>query len=664
MLREQVGRLGFWALLLSLIACGRVGFNPIPAKGALHRRDRGASSRDAGTNTDGGAADLDGSAAGSGGAGAAMIDAMTPEPDAGMSCPVTCANDHGSAECSAGSCALACEIGYADCDTDPATGCEQSTTDSVASCGACGRSCANSHGKTSCKDGLCVPSCTNGFADCDANAANGCETDLGKAATCGSCGKACANAHGTTSCASAVCTPVCAAGFADCDGNADNGCEANTNDDPTHCGSCTNVCDPSTQYCTSGSCQVNPCSPGQGECDGDSAVACETDLTTSVANCGFCGNACMLDHATPTCTTSACAVASCNSGYGDCDGAAANGCEVPLATTTAYCGDCATACTNAHGTTSCVASTCTPSCSAGYGDCDSSRANGCETPLDTVSNCGTCGNVCPANGGTPQCNSGVCTTVCDLTGLYALKLSVPATWPATSVLAKGSGTFAFWALVQITQSGTSLTGSVTPCGETVADFSATPIINEKYGVTFPSTIFDRTPLLPSTPSTGTLGGTSPGATFSFGRASYLVGATLADPNNGAWPSLASTVSQNGDGDTKPGVTAPYKSGSGYSNVPTNSFGTSRANQGYLATRLMFTLGGTMTSCTQASGSATAHGLNSHTLGCHLTSNKDCSTSDTSYLDSNAPAWQLGSSTYTLTKIANSGVCSDVRTALP
>jgi hypothetical protein len=658
MLRDQVGRLGLCALLLLLIACGRVGVHLIPLEDPLNRRDAGA-------NPDSGTIELDSGMIDSGGAGGGMTDAMTSEPDAAMSCPVVCQNDHGAADCGGGSCTLTCEIGYADCDTDPSTGCEQGTISSIASCGGCGRSCTNAHGATSCDEGLCVPSCATGFADCDADAANGCETDLGQPASCGGCGRGCTNAHGTTACAGGTCTPACAAGYADCDGNPDNGCEANTDDDPMHCGSCTDVCNPSTQYCSMGSCQVNPCSAGLGECDSNPVVACETDLTSSVANCGFCGNQCMLANATASCSMSACAVSSCDSGYGNCDSTAANGCEVPLATTTTHCGDCATGCTNGHGTTSCVASTCTPSCSAGYGDCDASRPNGCETQLNTVSNCGMCGMSCPANGGTPQCNSGVCTTVCDLTGTYALKLSVPANWPATTVLAAGNGTFTFWALVRLTQSGTSLTGSVAPCGENVVDFASTPFINEKYGVTFPSTIFDRTPLLPSTSSTGTLGTTNPGSSFSFGRASYLVGAILADPNNGAWPNRTATTSQDGDMDGKPGVTAPYKTGSGYSYVPTTTLAMPRANRGYLATRLMFTLGGTLMSCTEATGSATAHGLNSHTLGCRRAdNNQDCSSGQADYLDSNAPGYQVSSAMYTLRKIDAADGCAEVRTELP
>jgi hypothetical protein len=50
-----------------------------------------------------------------------------------------------------------------------------------------------------------------------------------------------------------------------------------------------------------------------------------------------------------------------------------------------------------------------PSCNntdgspTGYGDCDTSRANGCETQLNSPSACGACGNVC--SGATPDCVS-------------------------------------------------------------------------------------------------------------------------------------------------------------------------------------------------------------------------------------------------------------------
>jgi hypothetical protein len=630
-------------------ACGRIGVHLLPQS----HHDAGpadAGLHDAGP-TDSGARD------------SGPADAGT-DAAAYNGCAVECRNDHGTAECSDRSCTLNCAIGYEDCDGDAANGCELSTLDTSDHCGSCGMVCENAHGDAACSQGLCKPACASGFADCDGNAANGCETELSGTGNCGACARTCSNAHGGVQCTAGQCAPACAAGYEDCDGDPTNGCETDVSGDPKHCGSCTNTCDPSSEVCTAGQCKPSPCTAGRGECDNDPTVNCETDLTSSVAHCGFCEDACTAANGTPQCSASTCGVASCNSGYADCDGAAANGCEVPLATTTAHCGACATACTNAHGTTSCAASTCKPVCSAGYGDCDTSRINGCERALNTVSDCGMCGRACPANGGTPQCNSGVCTTACNVSGAFALKVSVPATWPSTSVLSSGSGTFVMWLLVQLTQNGTSLTGNVTPCGQTVPDFKAAAFINETYGVTYPTTIFDRTPLLPSVAATATLGSTAPGASFSMAKTAWVAGVTLSNPATDPWPSESAVVATDSDADGKPGVTATYKSGSGYSSPPTNSLGSSRASRDYLATRIAFSLSGTLTSCTQASGTATVPDIDFHTVGCRLTSNSDCNSSATSYLDSNAPNYQTGSGSFSMAKLTGGAACSDVRTALP
>jgi hypothetical protein len=78
--------------------------------------------------------------------------------------------------------------------------------------------------------------CDAGVADCDRNPANGCETDLtATVAHCGMCGRACATgANATGACASAMCTSTCNPGFADCDGNAANGCESTPGGDPNN----------------------------------------------------------------------------------------------------------------------------------------------------------------------------------------------------------------------------------------------------------------------------------------------------------------------------------------------------------------------------------------------------------------------------------------------
>jgi hypothetical protein len=58
-------------------------------------------------------------------------------------------------------------------------------------------------------------------------------------------------------------------------------------------------------------------------------AAC-VDLATTLEHCGACARMCTLAHATARCAAGACAVASCEAGFADLDGNAANGCEAGL----------------------------------------------------------------------------------------------------------------------------------------------------------------------------------------------------------------------------------------------------------------------------------------------------------------------------------------------
>ena len=93
-----------------------------------------------------------------------------------------------------------------------------------------------------------------GFGDCDASPATGCETDVRvTAAHCGACGTRCAApANATAACASGACGFTCNAGFADCDRDAANGCEANLLTSATNCGACGTACG-------AGRCEVGRC---------------------------------------------------------------------------------------------------------------------------------------------------------------------------------------------------------------------------------------------------------------------------------------------------------------------------------------------------------------------------------------------------------------------
>jgi hypothetical protein len=483
------------------------------------------------------------------------------------SCGRACALPHASARCAGGSCAVAaCAAGFADCDLDPVNGCEVNTGTDNTSCGACGTTCAAGQvcsggacgatcasplrtcgtGSTAfcanaaidpancgacgtvcalanvaaqgCGAGACtVARCTGGFGDCDGAAPNGCETDLStSAASCGACGRACALPNATATCAGGACAVMaCATGFRDCNNDPTDGCEVDTRTDNTSCGACGTTCaagrvcsggacgttcalplrtcgmgstafcantaiDPAncnacgtacalanvaTNGCTAGACTVVGCSAGFGECNATAADGCETNLTTSTAHCGSCGRACTLPHVTTqTCTAGACVVAagSCATGYADCNGLAADGCEAALATDGPHCGACGTSCgagqvcsggvcgascggglatcgtaptsfcanlsldpanCNACGrvcssanvpTPTCAAGVCNGACAAGFGDCDANRqSNGCETPLTTLINCGGCGAACPTrSNSTPSCATGACTFAC------------------------------------------------------------------------------------------------------------------------------------------------------------------------------------------------------------------------------------------------------------
>jgi hypothetical protein len=79
--------------------------------------------------------------------------------------------------------------------------------------------------------------CPQGYADCDGDPANGCEVDLtSDAYHCGACGTVCPG-QGTSSgvCVASTCGTACQVGTYDCDGNPANGCESTTACGPAAC---------------------------------------------------------------------------------------------------------------------------------------------------------------------------------------------------------------------------------------------------------------------------------------------------------------------------------------------------------------------------------------------------------------------------------------------
>lgn len=334
----------------------------------------------------------------------------------GNACP-TPANATGT--CTKGVCGIgACDPGYENCDANPANGCEAALQTSITNCGACNVVCDLLNTNEICKDGACaVGTCVAGFADCDKAAANGCEINTQTSVTdCGTCNNKCDFPNGAGTCNAGICTlGTCASPWKDCDLQAANGCEKNLNTDPQNCGTCGNACT-TGQVCQNGTCILSSCTPPTANCDSNPGD-CETNTNTSATNCGGCGITCSNAHGSTSCVAAKCTPI-CATNWGDCDGDPKNGCETSLTTLT-DCGSCGKACALANANESCSTGSCVvATCLSGYGDCNNQDADGCEINVNTsVPNCGGCGSACSNNNGVPSCGGGNCSIAC--TGGFA-----------------------------------------------------------------------------------------------------------------------------------------------------------------------------------------------------------------------------------------------------
>jgi Stigma-specific protein, Stig1 len=290
-------------------------------------------------------------------------------------CGKACTGGHAMWQCAMGACGITgCQGSYKDCNMDPMDGCESNTAADPMNCTACGMKCNLPNAVAGCANGCFVQSCNMGFGNCNNNPADGCEANLAiDKANCGTCGKVCANVpNGFPGCANSTCiVGGCIAGFDDCDLQVPNGCESKVDSDPNNCGMCGKVCPlppNATAACTNNVCGLGMCNAGFGNCDNMAANGCEKNLNTDPAACGGCGKVCSnANIANPTCAAGTCN-GNCNAGFGDCNNnKLTDGCELNLTNNANNCGLCGKVCPNGQSCAAsmCQAFVCNPVCLAG-----------------------------------------------------------------------------------------------------------------------------------------------------------------------------------------------------------------------------------------------------------------------------------------------------------
>ncbi|HEY3444871.1 MAG TPA: hypothetical protein VGK67_00850 [Myxococcales bacterium] len=269
-----------------------------------------------------------------------------------------------------------------------------------------------------CRGELCAPGCTaaHGCADAKVCCSGACLDTQADPDHCGTCAPCPATPHGSVRCQQGVCELAsCDPGFDDCNGVLQDGCEEDLRSTAEHCGTCETSCSAAqgAARCLDSACAVASCDTGWGDCDHLPGNGCEADLSIDALNCSACGKACeALPHAETACKLGGCTFGGCLAGYSDCNHDLTDGCEISHLSDPDNCGSCGVICPDvAHGARACVGGVCAIGpCDLGHADCDQDLWNGCEVDTDTdVDHCGGCNQPCtPGVGDIASCGGGVC----------------------------------------------------------------------------------------------------------------------------------------------------------------------------------------------------------------------------------------------------------------
>jgi hypothetical protein len=298
----------------------------------------------------------------------------------------------------------------------------------------------------------------------------------------------------------------------------------------------------------------------------------------------------------------------------------------------------------------------------GPGSGGSLRGSGAATPGGSAGNeAGT-----TAGGGSGSGSGGddaatVCPALSEFT--LAIHVVVDVSWPDTLGAEGGSGKMHAWNLARMTVDGAALNGMTQPCGSDLPELTLKPLAGGgKFDIEVPDAVWDS-PSAPQVAGVGTLDGFDVGSTLSTEVTSLLVGLTLTEPD-GPWPQThAEITTVDADGDGKPGFTGVPKSGSGYvlpPLIPPLIGAPPTADQVYMVSRTAMGLSGTLTSCTEQSGTVTVTFFDNHIVGCHVTGGDDCAAADVDFLDANRTMITATGGTFTSKLVPDTTTCADAR----
>jgi len=153
------------------------------------------------------------------------------------------------------------------------------------------------------------------------------------------------------------------------------------------------------------------CPAGRTSCNGKCV-----NLQTDSLNCGRCTARCSAaQHSKPICSVGKCSSVCESADFKDCNGIAEDGCEAALLIDPLNCGECGHECPGGpNAAPACIDGQCALKCDNGFGDCNTTVDDGCETAVDTIDHCGRCDRECPSgeNVVAPLCTGGTCSVQC------------------------------------------------------------------------------------------------------------------------------------------------------------------------------------------------------------------------------------------------------------